>query len=184
MNLILNAINKVGKMNLIVKAKEGDFQLLADIGSKSFIESHGSSASTADINDYVNEKYNCDVLKEEIRNPENIYHIIFHNNQPAGYSKIVFNVPHSNIPLENVTKMERIYLLKEFYSLKLGFELFSFNIELSKNNNQAGMWLYVWKENHRAVRFYKRTGFKVVGSYDFKITDTHSNPNHQMFLRY
>ena len=71
-------------MALIVKAKEEDFQLLADIGRTSFIESHGSSASTADINDYVNEKYNCDVLKEEIRNPENIYHIIFHNKQPAG----------------------------------------------------------------------------------------------------
>jgi len=171
-------------MNLIVKAKEADFQLLADIGRISFIESHGSSASPSDINNYVNEKYNCDVVKEEIRNPENIYHIIYHDKQPAGYSKIVFNVPQSNIPFENVTKMERIYLLKEFYNLKLGFELFTFNIELSKNNNQAGMWLYVWKENHRAVRFYKRTGFKVVGSYDFKITETHSNPNHQMFLRY
>ncbi|MBK6772562.1 MAG: GNAT family N-acetyltransferase [Ignavibacteria bacterium] len=123
-------------------------------------------------------------LKKKSGTRKIFYHIIFHNNQPAGYSKIVFNLPHSNIPFENVTKMERIYLLKEFYNLKLGFELFSINIELSKNNNQTGMWLYVWKENLRAVRFYKRAGFKIIGSYDFKITDTHSNPNHQMFLRY
>lgn len=171
-------------MNLIVKAREEDFQLLADIGRTSFIESHGSSASTADINEYVNKKYNYEEFKKEISDPGNIYHIIFHNKQPAGYSKIVFNVPQTNIPLQNITKLERIYLLKEFYSLKLGYELFTFNIELSKINNQAGMWLFVWKENHRAVSFYKKAGFKVVGSYDFKITETHSNPNHQMFLKY
>ena len=84
-------------MNLIVKAKEADFQLLADIGRISFIESHGSSASPSDINNYVNEKYNCDVVKEEIRNPENIYHIIYHDKQPAGYSKIILHAEHPNI---------------------------------------------------------------------------------------
>lgn len=91
-------------------------------------------------------------------------------------------MPH--IQIENVTKLERLYLLKEFYSLKLGLELFNFNLELSKQNNQAGMWLFVWKENQRAVSFYKKTGFKIIGNYDFKLTETHSNPNHQMLLMY
>ena len=46
------------------------------------------------------------------------------------------------------------------------------------------MWLYVWTENHRAVNFYNNLGFKIVGEYDFKIFETHSNPNHQMLLSY
>ena len=171
-------------MTSIVKAGEEDFQLLADIGKISYIESHGSSAKTADINMYLNEKYNYEVFKDELRDLKNIYHIIYHDKQPAGYSKIMFNTPHSNIQIKNVTKLERLYLLKEFYGLKLGFELFNLNFELSKNSNQAGMWLFVWKENHRAISFYKKLGFKVIGSYDFKLTETHSNPNHHMFLKY
>lgn len=171
-------------MNSILKAKHNDFRLLADIGRISFIESHGSSATPDDINKYVNEKYSYDVFKEEISDPKNIYNIIYSNNQAAGYSKIIYNVHHKNIQFKNVTKLDRIYLLKEFYSLKLGYELFMYNIELSKKNNQSGMWLFVWKENHRAVEFYKKTGFKIIGSYDFKLTDTHSNPNHQMLLVY
>ncbi|MBK8551654.1 MAG: GNAT family N-acetyltransferase [Ignavibacteria bacterium] len=171
-------------MTSIIKAKEEDCKLLADIGKVSFIESHGSSAASSDIDMYVNDNYNSEILKEEISDRKNIYHIIYHDNQPAGYSKIIYNVPHSNIGIENVTKLDRIYLLKEFYGLRLGLELFNFNIELSRQNKQSGMWLFVWKENHRAVNFYKKTGFKIVGSYDFKLTDTHSNPNHQMLLMY
>lgn len=171
-------------MTPIVKANEKDIQLLTDIGRVSFIESHGSSAAKADINKYVNEKYTYEAFKEEISDPENIYHIIYYDKQPAGYSKINFNAGHSNIESENVTKLDRIYLLKEFYSLKLGFDLFSFNIELSKKNGQEGMWLFVWKENHRAVNFYKKTGFKIIVSHDFKLSETHSNPNHLMLLLY
>lgn len=171
-------------MTSIVKAKGEDFQLLADIGKISYIESHGSSAKAADINMYLNEKYNYKVFKDELRDVNNIYHIIYHDNQPAGYSKIILNTPHSDIPIKNVTKLERLYLLKEFYGLKSGFELFNLNLELSKASNQAGMWLFVWKENHRAISFYKKMEFEIIGSYDFKLTETHSNPNHFMFLKY
>ena len=171
-------------MTSIIKAKDKDFSLLADLGRESFLESHGRSASPEDIDTYAKENYTVEVFKKEISDPKNIYHIIYCDDQPAGYSKIVFNVPHSNIPLENVTKLERIYLLEKFYGLKLGFELFKFNLELSKKNDQAGMWLYVWKENKRAISFYEKTGFKIIGSHDFKISETHSNPNHQMILLY
>lgn len=171
-------------MNSIVKAKQEDFQLLCDIGKKSFIESHGDSASETDINEYANANYNSGKFTEELSYTKNIYHIIYHNEHPAGYSKIIFNSFHKNISMGNVTKLDRLYLLKEFYNLKLGLELFEFNIELSKQNNQAGMWLFVWKENQRAVNFYKRTGFKIIGDYDFKISETHSNPNYQMLLKY
>lgn len=171
-------------MTTIQKAGEKDLELLAGIGGRTFVESHGSSASDADINEYIKNKYSEEALKEELVNPENIYHIIYQDNQPAGYSKIVYNSPHSNIPAKNVTKLDRIYLLKEFYGRKLGYDLFSYNIELSQNNDQSGMWLFVWKENLRAVNFYLKTGFEIIGSHDFKLSETHSNPNHQMLLMY
>ncbi len=168
----------------IAKAKIEDSELIADLGSKTFIESHGHSASVDDIDNYVNAKFNIDAIQEELKDRRNIYHIIYHDHQPAGYSKIIFNENHSGIQPRDVTKLERIYLLKEFYDLKLGHQLLEFNISLSEQNNQEGMWLFVWKANHRAVRFYEKAGFEVVGSYDFKLTDSHSNPNHQMLLTY
>ena len=115
---------------------------------------------------------------------KNIYHIIYYASQPAGYSKIIFNNPYPNSELKNITKLERLYLVKEFYDLKLGAELFQFNSTMSKENNQSGIWLFVWKENLRAVKFYQKQGFEIIGSFDFKLSDNHSNPNYQMLLKY
>lgn len=171
-------------MTSIVRAGEQDVQLLVDLGKTSFVESHGHSASAATINRYVDEKYNMEVLQAELTDPANIYHIIYHGQEPAGFSKIIFDAAHPNIPEKNVTKLERIYLLKAFLGLHLGFQLFKFNLELSQQNNQTGMWLFVWKENHRAMQFYEKMGFQVVGDCDFKLTETHSNPNYQMLLTY
>ncbi|MBL7742445.1 MAG: GNAT family N-acetyltransferase [Chitinophagaceae bacterium] len=171
-------------MTSIVKAGEKDASLLSEIATLTFIESHGHSAQPEDINAYITEKYNGDAFEKELNDAKNIYHIIYHDQRPAGYSKIIFDSPFTGSPIETITKLERIYLLKEFYDLKLGSQLFQFNTDLSKRNNQLGIWLYVWKENTRAVDFYKRKGFLITGSHDFRISETHSNPNHQMFLRY
>jgi ribosomal protein S18 acetylase RimI-like enzyme len=169
-------------MTDIVKAQMSDSVLLAEIGSISFIQSHGHSAAAADIENYVNEKFSEVAIQQELSQHENIFHIIYHEGQPAGYSKIIFNSPAPGINIDPVTKLERIYLLENFYDLHLGHTLLQFNIELSKQHEQKGIWLYVWKNNTRAVRFYEKHGFEIIGSHDFKLTATHSNPNHRMML--
>lgn len=171
-------------MSFIVKATKQDVEWLADIAKQTFIESHGISAKKTDIDFYVNEKCSIAFFREELKDSANIYYLIYHQGKLAGYSKIVLDSSHSNIHMRNITKLERLYLLKDFYKLGLGLELFKFNVELSKRNNQAGIWLFVWKGNQRALRFYIKNGFKVVGIYDFTISPTHSNPNHQLFLSY
>jgi len=168
----------------IIKAQDQHIQLLTAIGKTSFIASHGSSASADDIQQYVNAKYTPELFQMELNDAKNSYHLINYNDQAAGYSKIILNEKFAHIQLEKVTKLERLYLLKEFYNLKLGYELLKYNIELAKQNNQDGMWLFVWKENHQAYNFYKKMGFEIVGDYSFKISETHSNPNYQMLLRF
>ncbi len=168
----------------IRKATEEDAHLLSAIAAASFIESHGHSAPAADIQAYVAEKYNPAVLQQELQDPNNIYHLLYYQDQPAGYSKIIFNAPYPDSPVQNCSKLERLYLLKEFYNLQLGAALFAFNVQLMKDNRQAGAWLYVWKENQRALQFYQQAGFVITGSHDFSISETHSNPNHRMLLRF
>ena len=171
-------------MTSIIRAQATDFQLLAEIGKKSFIESHGSSAAPEDINRYVQGKFSCEAVRDDLDDLNNIYHLIYHDDRPAGYSKIILNSTHPDIPAKNITKLERLYLLKDFYGLKLGHELIGFNMDLSRKSGQEGMWLFVWKKNDRAVQFYLKTGFAIIGSYDFKLTETHSNPNYNLFLKY
>lgn len=171
-------------MTTIRKATPTDVELLSQLGRQTFIESHGHSAATEDVETYINTAYNIEACKQELEDANNIYHFIYHNNQPAGFSKIILNSPAPAVANQNITKLERIYILKQFYNMKLGLALLNFNIEFSKNQQQAGMWLYTWVENERAVNFYKKAGFTIIGSYDFRISATHTNPNHRMYLAF
>lgn len=171
-------------MTTIQKATIEDAATIAEIGKISFLESHGLSATSLDIEDYVSRKYTVDAVKEELSDPENIYHLLYVSDRPAGYSKMILNTANENVPFQNVATLDRLYLLKEFYDLKLGRQLFEHNIQIAENAEQKGIWLYVWTENKRAIRFYERAGFKIVGSTYFKISATHSNPNHIMYLQF
>jgi len=168
----------------IIKGGKEHCELIAEIGKKTFWESHGKSAAKEDIETFVFKTYNKENISKELENRNIKYHIIYYKNKAVGYSKIQLNSPNTTIEYKNVTKLDRIYLLKEFYGKNLGKKLFDFNVELSKKNNQKGIWLYVWVENLRAIKFYKKSGFKIIGKYDFKISETHTNPNHIMYLTY
>jgi len=171
-------------MTTITRATKKDAALLCEIATQTFIASHGHSASEADINNYIAEKYSMAAITEELDDTKNIYHIIYYNDIPAGYSKIIFDAPYAGSEKQHITKLDRIYLLPRFYDLSLGKILLQFNIDLAKKNQQAGIWLFVWTANERAVNFYSKNGFVIIGSHNFKISANHSNPNHQMLLEF
>jgi diamine N-acetyltransferase len=166
----------------IIRAVEKDAVLLSELAGQTFIESHGTSADPEDIAAYVAEKYTPAILKAELEDPANIYHLLYYHNLPVGFSKIVLNTEYEDRLEADIAKLERIYLLKGYYGTNLGPALMDFLLHLVKKEKQAGVWLYVWKENIRAIRFYQKKGFSITGSHDFPITAKHTNPNHRMLL--
>ncbi len=167
----------------IEKAVSKYARILSEIAAITFIESHGSSAKQEDIDHFIAEKYSEDAFTAELLNTKNNYHLIWYNDCLAGFSNIIYNFPPLNNKTKDIAKLERIYLLKEFYCLKLGHRLFDFNLNVAKQHDQKGIWLFVWKENKRAINFYTKNGFTITGTFDYKISETHSNPNHIMFLQ-
>ncbi|HEX8333348.1 MAG TPA: GNAT family N-acetyltransferase [Segetibacter sp.] len=168
----------------ITKVQREDVPTLSRIGSLSLIESHGKSAPAHVMQSYVDENFSETALREEVIDPANIFYLVSYNGEPVGYSKIVYNISIESVSHPNITKMERLYVLAKFHNFQLGRQLMDFNIKLSKHHDQQGMWLYVWKENHRAIRFYERTGFTIVGDGYFRLTADHANPNWQMFMQF
>jgi len=53
-----------------------------------------------------------------------------------------------------------LYVLPKYWSTKQGYELTRFAVERLKSQGYKSCYLWVIKENDRAVNFYKRFGFK------------------------
>lgn len=172
------------KMINIRKATPQDYQAIARIGRIAVEEAHRDSCSDEDMTTFLDQYYNDDAIKAELSDENNIYHLLTFNGEPAAFSKIILNAPHPNISSPIATKLDRIYLLSEYFDKKLGHLLLQFNIELSKENCQEAMWLFTWQGNERAVQFYRKAGFVIAGMHRFKVTESHYNEHFQMVLSY
>ena len=169
---------------MILEASLQHAELLSELGAETFYKSHKDSAPAHELTTYMKRTYSLETIKQELSNPVNIYHIIKHDDTVAGFSRIGLTMKHPAIELEDVSKMDQIYLLDSFHGLKLGAKLLSYNIDLSKSQGQNGMWLVVWTKNTTAISFYKKFGFRIVVEDQFNLTETHINPCYVMLLEY
>ena len=167
----------------IIPVQVSDIEQLARISKTTFIESHGHCASNADVQNYVDRSFRETVLLNELQDTQNHFYFIRKDMQIAGYSKIIMNTSYPSINLKPVAKFERLYLLEKFHGLGLGEKLFSHNLQLARSHSQQALWLFVWVENHQAIRFYQKHDFKIIDEQDFKISENHSNPNHIMWRK-
>ena len=171
-------------MHLIRRANNSDSQIIAQLGRTPFVESHGQSANDKSISNFLESNYTSEALTIELNNPKFIYFIVEFNKQPVGFSKIILNTEHTLMEEKSISLLDRIYLLEEYHNKKLGWILFQYLVDYTKAKNQKGMWLHTWIENKKAITFYQKAGFQIIGDYDYKIDETHSNPNHVMYMEY
>ncbi len=161
-------------MITIRRANINDAELLADMGSQTFLDTFSGTCTDEDIQGFVRQYYNLPQVIEELSNEEDYYYIAFINDQPAGYLRLKESV--STIPLIKLYRsieLKRIYVLKEYHSQKIGAALMKFAFDFAIEKNYRAMYLSVWEYNEKAKAFYKRWGFLNTGhTNDFPIGNT------------
>jgi ribosomal protein S18 acetylase RimI-like enzyme len=65
--------------------------------------------------------------------------------------------------------LQRIYLLRAAQGSGGGAALMAEAVDLAVAWGADILWLGVWENNHRALAFYARSGFREVGEHIFKI---------------
>lgn len=166
----------------IRRADANDALLLSELSKTTFIQSHGHSAAPADIESYVHTTYSIERYTEELKQPDNMYHLVTLGTAVVGYSKLVLNQQVPGGGPQQAARLDRLYLLETCHGKNIGHYLFQQNLALARMHKQQGIWLYVWKENLRALQFYTRAGMHIIGEYSFKLTPNHANPNHIMYM--
>lgn len=155
----------------IKTATKADTELLALLGRQTWAESHGHYIEDKnDVLKYLNESFSVSKTKELINNPNQRFYIIYVDDSPAGYAKLIVKSPNENVDSENSCRLERIFILNDFIPLKIGIQLLNFVEEQAKRLKSDEMWLTVYIKNTRAIRFYEKNEFKNVGDLNFTVS--------------
>jgi len=157
-------------MITIKLAKKADIAILALLGRLTWAESHGQYIDDKnDLLKYLNKNFSVSKTKQDINNPKQRFYIVYVDDLPVGYAKIVLHEMQENITSKNICRLERIFILNEFIPLKIGRQLLTFVEEKAKALKLDTMWLSVYIKNNRAIRFYKKNEFKNVGELNFVV---------------
>ena len=152
---------KIRKINI------DDLEALRNFSIQTFKETFEEVNTEEDMQKYLDENLSIEKLKTELENPNSEFYFGENNDEILGYLKLNFKDAQTEKLEENHFEIERIYVLKAFLGQKIGRILFDKAIEIGREKNLEYVWLGVWEENHRAIKFYEKNGFKIFGKHDF-----------------
>lgn len=155
----------------IQKVTIKDLEKLQKIGRATFSETFSSGNTEKNIEKYLTEGFSNEKLTNELNNENSEFYFALSKNNIIGYLKINFGASQTELKDEKALEIERIYVLKEFHGRKAGQILYEKAIEIAQQKNSHYVWLGVWEENPRAIRFYKKNGFIAFDKHIFKLGD-------------
>lgn len=151
-------------------AKKEDAKYIALLGRITFTETFGHFfRDKQDLLDYYNLTFSVEKIENGIEKPNNVFWIAFVNRLPVGYAKLKLNSKSEFMKSKKSCQLQKIYVLKDFLSMKIGFELQNLLLKKAKELEFDKIWLSVLNSNERAISFYKKNEFKKIGNHDFKI---------------
>ena len=164
----------------IRKLTREDVPQLLDISKRTFIEAFAHQNNPDDFYQYVDTAFTLQTLTNEMNTEGVVFYFSENETNPIGYFKLSLNKSplHTSKPNFEVNydfegvkalEIERIYVNSDFHGKGAAQVQMNFIIDLAKQNGSDFIWLGVWEQNPKAIRFYQKFGFEKFGYHIFDI---------------
>ncbi|MDP4094000.1 MAG: GNAT family N-acetyltransferase [Bacillota bacterium] len=144
-----------------------DLSVLRELSYNTYNDTFRHMNTPSNMDAYLQKAFDTDKLREELINSNSLFYFLYADGQLAGYLKLNEHVAQTDINDPQSIEVERIYVTKEFQGKGLGHILLNKAIETAGIRKKSYIWLGVWEKNEKAIQFYKRNGFYVVGNHSF-----------------
>lgn len=136
-----------------------ELEVLRELGIRTFTETFGPHNDQAQMEQYILTSFERGKLKAELENPDSFFFIAETGGRTAGYLKLNGGLAQTEPQDPLALEIERIYVLASYHGKRLGQALFEKAMEVALERKVPYIWLGVWEENKRALRFYEKNGF-------------------------
>lgn len=156
---------------VIKKAGVNDVSTIQHIGRTTFFETFADRNSEENMQAYLEESFREEKVKRELENPDSLFFVAWDGDEAVGYLKVNFGDAQTDVKDERAMEIERIYVRHAYFGKKVGQLLYEQALAIAKEANKQYVWLGVWEENARAIRFYEKNGFVAFDKHIFMVGD-------------
>jgi diamine N-acetyltransferase len=148
-----------------------DAKMLAELGARTFYDTFAKDNTPANIDAYLKKSFSPEIQFNELSQPDIIFLIAEIEGIPVGYAQLILNSKDEVIKGIKPLEIRRIYVSQENLGQGVGKELMQATTSESRQQGCDCIWLGVWEQNQRAIDFYKKWGFREVGTHIFSVGD-------------
>lgn len=148
-----------------------DIKLLQEIGIKTFNETFSVGNTEENMTKYLEEGFSEEKLTSELNNEYSEFYFAVIDDKVVGYLKLNFGSSQTELQDSISLEIERIYVLQQYHGKKVGQVLYEKAMQVAEDKKVNYVWLGVWEENPRAIRFYQKNGFVEFDKHIFRLGD-------------
>ncbi len=145
-----------------------DAEALLQLAKQTFIEAYWERNDPDNMRSYMAQHFTLERVRSELENQHSLFYLLLQDDETlAGYLKVNFAGAQTELNEAKTLEIERIYLKKAFWGAGIGDVLLKKAIAIAQEARMDFIWLGVWKDNDRAIRFYQKHGFDIFGTHTF-----------------
>lgn len=155
----------------IRKSIESDLPKLVEMARISFLQAFTAGNKLENVKAYMQEAFTLQNMREEMVNPASTFFIAEIEDEIVGYCKVNRVPAQTDVHDPESLEISRLYVLQDYLGLGLGVQLLERAFDFGRENQLKYIWLGVWENNARAIRFYEKNGLTKFGEHPFPFGD-------------
>jgi len=158
--------------NIIIRqANISDLDALISISLQTYHETFFEAFDNEEqYQKYVSETFSVDRLSFELSDPDSLICFAQLQGKIVGYYKLNFSSSQSIFQGTKAAEVQNIYVLANYQGKQIGKLLLEHAIAVAKTCEVNYLWLAVWENNHKAIKFYEGNGMFKFDKYNYYIS--------------
>lgn len=157
---------------LIRPALPADAQELALLGERLWRDTYTGLIPDSNLELHLTKTFGLEQQEAELKNPSNTMLVLEESGSLQGYALLHPHGPEVANPacaFARPLEVVRFYVDKSLHGTGAAQLLMGAVLAHAAAEGHDGVWLQVWEQNPRAIRFYAKVGFQDAGDATYRI---------------
>jgi ribosomal protein S18 acetylase RimI-like enzyme len=145
-----------------------DAPALASFAERIFRDTFTAGNDPADMELHCSKNFGSEIQLREIENPNLVTILAETGGELMAFAQVRLHSAVECVSAKRPSELYRLYVSNRWHGRGIAHEVMKEVLTTVRRAASDRIWLGVWERNERALAFYRKFGFEVVGDHTFQ----------------